>query len=79
MRVMIYAIGGDYAEQLVGFAHDFTTALSLVKFLRYTGANGCSVHGSLGYGSAPLSGELGLGAFENLVRNAQAEQARLLV
>lgn len=66
-RLMIYGIGGDFAEQLVGCAHDVTTARSLIRLLRLSGANGCSVHGSLGYGTEPLSGELGLGAFERLL------------
>lgn len=72
MQVTIYAVGGDYAEQLVGVAHDVTTALTLVKFLRYTGAHSCVVRGSLGYGSEPLSGELGLGTLETMLRDALA-------
>lgn len=73
MRLMIYAIGGDFAEQLVGCAHDFTTAQSLVRFLRLSGASACSVHGSLGYGAEPLSGEMGLGALENLLIDTRWE------
>lgn len=68
---MIYAIGGDHAEQLVGCAYDYVTACSLIKFLRLSGANGCSVHGSLGYGTEPLSGEMGLGALESTLLDAR--------
>lgn len=71
MRLMIYGIGGEFAEQLVGCATDFTTALNLVKLLRLSGAHGCSVHGSLGYGTEPLSGEMGLDALENMLLDAR--------
>ena len=71
MRLMIYGIGGDFAEQLVGCATDITTALNLLKLLRLSGARGCSVHGSLGYGTEPLSGEMGLGALENMLLDAR--------
>lgn len=45
MKVMIYGIGGEFAEQFVGCAYDATTGLNLLRLLKDTGSYACSLHG----------------------------------
>lgn len=48
MNVVIYAIGGDLNEKIVGMATDPNTANSLLRLVELTGGSGVSVHGNRG-------------------------------
>jgi hypothetical protein len=60
MRILVYGIGGDFNERLVGTAHDPSTGLSLLRLLRLTRASGCSLHGSGLDPQYDTSGELSI-------------------
>ena len=67
MRVMVYGIGGQHPEEVMGCATDAQTALNLLKLLRLTGSHSCSLHGTVSVpsGDKEFSGEVGIGYAEN--------------
>lgn len=55
MNVVIYAIGGEFNERIVGMATDPNTANSLIRLVEVTGGSGVSIHGNRG--EVTLSGD----------------------
>ena len=55
MNVLIYAIGGEYNERIVGMVADPQTANSVLLMVELTGGSGVSLHGNCG--EVILSGE----------------------
>jgi len=60
MKMMIYGIGGDLNEELVGVATDPTTALNLLRLIALLGGRACSIHGRMLADQAAYSGEMTL-------------------
>ena len=48
MNVIIYAIGGEFNEKIVGISADPNTAESLLRLVELTGGSGVSIHGERG-------------------------------
>lgn len=48
MNVLIYAIGGEYNERIVGMVADPNTAASVLRMVELTGGSGVSLHGNRG-------------------------------
>lgn len=72
MKVLIYIIGGGNNDQLLGTAHDATTALNLIRLSGIMGASAVSLHGPMNHGHPPLSGEMSLSAATKLFQDALA-------
>ena len=48
MNVLIYAIGGEFNEKVVGMVADPNTANSVLRMVELTGGSGVSLHGNRG-------------------------------
>lgn len=64
MKVVIYIIGGEHNEEIIGTAYDATTGINLLRAAKLLGARGVSLHGTLFEGSYPLSGEMSIAEAE---------------
>ena len=47
MALVIYAIGGEFNERVVGAAHDSHTAKNLIRLVEMSGGSGVSLHGTV--------------------------------
>ena len=55
MNVLIYAIGGEMNEKIVGMVADPNTANTVIRMVELTGGSGVSLHGNRG--EVTLSGD----------------------
>lgn len=73
MHIAIYAIGGSRDGTFIGVATDGTTGVSLVEFMKTTGAYACSLHGT-GLEQYDTSGDFLIDSAHALFQAAQIRE-----